>query len=160
MPEINIINPLPPQSDVPDGPRLHLPLPPDSEVFTAPEVPLQEIEAETPEGIVQPGILGAPMPGQTNATVAPGEDSIVDNSLDGGLGIGADGGPVPDAGGFLYGDDLTVGQDNQAPPAPVAPYQPGLHREEPPLPLLDTPVPITAPQTPPQPLLEPLPPQN
>lgn len=90
---------------------------------------------------VQPDILGVPLP-QHNSTLPAtpgtinGSGSILPGSQNA-TSPGAQNATVPDAGGALYGDDLNLPPVQAGPPP--APYQPGLHREEPPLPILDAP---------------------
>ena len=104
----------------------------------------------------QPNILGAPMPRQ-NATLpaTPGAQNATlpgaqQNATTPGAQQNATA-PVPDAGGALYGDHFNLNATLQGPPP--APYQPGLNKpQEPPLPILDSPVaPSPQPPAPPAP---------
>ena len=159
MPVLDIVSPLPDGAPdgLPDGPRLHMPLPPESPGIT-PTVPAAHNATQAP--LTQPDILGAPipalhnatsqaplpattLPAQANATLAPAPVNAT--ALPAPLPVNATA-PVPDAGGALYGDDLPP---QTTPTTPVTPYQPGMHLQEPPLPILDTPIP--APQQPQQP---------
>ncbi len=79
----------------------------------------------------QPNILGAPLPGQ-NATLPGAQQNATQPAQNATA-------PVPDAGGALYGDHFNLNATMQGPPP--APYQPGLNKpQEPPLPILDSPV--------------------
>ena len=142
IPAQDIVLPIP--EIIPDGPRLHMPLPPAPAAATPPALASHNA---TQGQMAQPDILGAPLPALHNATspdMVPGVTEVnatqgapestppVQNATQ----------PVPDAGNARYGDDLPP----LAPPTgpPPAPYQPGLQQttrvQEPPLPILDTPV--------------------
>lgn len=151
---------LPTPEILPDGPRLHLPLPPAPPVVTPP-VPANH--NATQGQMAQPDILGAPLPVLRNATSPDGgldSTGATEPGVTGATAVNATKGapegalpaknatqPVPDAGNAMYGDDLPP----LAPPTgpPPAPYQPGLQQtpraQEPPLPMLDTPVSAPAP---------------
>lgn len=144
LPSQDIVLPMP--DALPDGPRLHLPMPPAPPVITPVVTPAAHNATQTPPA--QPDILGAPMPALRNATIpateAPEATPPAQNATL----------PVPDAGDARYGDDLPALTPPPGPPP--APYQPGLHTQEPPLPMLDTP--LTAPA--PLPRVDPYPPQR
>lgn len=148
---------LPAPEIIPDGPRLHLPLPPAPPVVTPPALANHNA---TQGQMPQPDILGAPLPVLRNATSPDVPAGATEPGLTGATVVNATEGapesallaqnatqPVPDAGNARYGDDLPP----LAPPVgpPPAPYQPGLQSspraQEPPLPILDTPINAPAP---------------